>query len=132
MLHKTLELLVKLRTMSVNALRSHLGENGLVVAKGIGRNDELSELAENTRVFRIPGVGPLTASAIAASVPDPGVFKWGRDFAAWLRLTPRQNSSGGKAKLGAVTKQGNPIYPQVVRRGLDGHAADSTSWAVSC
>ena len=55
----------------------------------------------------IPGVGPLIASAIAASVPDPGVFKSGRDFAAWLGLTPRQNSSGGKAKLGAITKQGN-------------------------
>ena len=44
---------------------------------------------------------------IAASVPDPGVFKSGRDFAAWLGLTSKQNSSGGKAKLGAITKQGN-------------------------
>ena len=44
---------------------------------------------------------------IAASLPDPGVFKKGRDFAAWLGLTPRQNSSGGKPTLGAITKQGN-------------------------
>ena len=56
---------------------------------------------------RIPGVGPLIASVIAASVPDPSAFASGRDFAAWLGLTPRQNSSGGKAKLGAITKQGN-------------------------
>jgi transposase len=56
---------------------------------------------------QIPGVGPLIASAIAASVPNPSVFKSGRDFAAWLGLTPRQQSSGGKEKLGAITKQGN-------------------------
>ncbi len=55
----------------------------------------------------IPGVGTITASAIVASVPDPRVFKSGRDFAAWLGLTPRQNSSGGKESLGAITKQGN-------------------------
>jgi transposase len=45
---------------------------------------------------RVPGVGPLIASVIAASVPDPSVFKSGRGFAAWPGLTPRQNSSGGK------------------------------------
>ena len=49
----------------------------------------------------------LIASVIVASVPDPSVFKSGRDFAAWLGLTPKQNSTGGKAKLGAVPKQGN-------------------------
>ena len=43
----------------------------------------------------------------SASVPDPSVFKSGRDFAAWLGLTPRQNSSGGKQTLGGITKQGN-------------------------
>jgi transposase len=150
MLHKTRELLVKQRTMSVNALRGHLAEFGLVVAKGIGRVDELialaradadlpqiakstveylaqhlqglnqaitaveHEIAEAHRqnptsqlLDQIPGVGPLIASAVAASVPDPALFKSGRDFAAWLGLTPRQNSSGGKEKLGAITKQGN-------------------------
>ena len=55
----------------------------------------------------MPGIGTLIASVVAASVPDPGVFKSERDFAAWLGLTPRQNSSGGKEKLGAITKQGN-------------------------
>jgi transposase len=56
---------------------------------------------------KVPGVGKLIASAIVASVPDPSVFKSGRDFAAWLGLTPRQNSSGGKQTLGGITKRGN-------------------------
>lgn len=55
----------------------------------------------------IPGVGILTASAIAATVPDPSFFKSGREFAAWLGLVPRQNSSGGKERLGSISKQGN-------------------------
>ena len=65
----------------------------------------------------IPGVGTLIASATAASVPDPGVFKSGRDFAAWLGLTPRQNSSGGKEKLGAITKQGNRYIRKMLVTG---------------
>ena len=55
----------------------------------------------------IPGIGKITASAIVASVPDPSIFKSGRDFSAWLGMTPRQNSSGGKEKLGSITKMGN-------------------------
>jgi transposase len=55
----------------------------------------------------IPGVGPLIASAVLAIAPDPRQFASGRDFAAWLGLTPRQNSTGGKDKLGKITKQGN-------------------------
>ena len=55
----------------------------------------------------IPGIGKITASAVVASVPDPSIFKSGRDFSAWLGMTPRQNSSGGKEKLGSITKQGN-------------------------
>jgi transposase len=56
---------------------------------------------------KIPGIGKLIASVIADSVADPSVFKSGRDFAAWLGPTPRQNSSGGKQTLWAVvTKQG--------------------------
>src|SRR6202022_802515 len=63
---------------------------------------------EMTRLlYKVPGIGKIIASVIAASVPDPSVFKSGRDFAAWLGLTPRQNSSGGKQALGAITKQGN-------------------------
>lgn len=58
------------------------------------------------RLMTIPGVGPVTATAILALVPAPATFPCGRDFAAWLGLTPVQQSSGGKQKLGAVSKRG--------------------------
>ena len=66
------------------------------------RSDDTSR-----RLATIPGIGPITASAIAASVPDPTQFKSGRQFAAWLGLTPRPNSSGGKERLGGISKQGD-------------------------
>lgn len=59
------------------------------------------------RLATIPGLGEITASAIAATVPDASFFRSGREFAAWLGLTPRQNSTGGKERLGRTTKQGN-------------------------
>jgi transposase len=59
------------------------------------------------RLETIPGVGPITASAIAASVADAGQFGNGRQFAAWLGIVPRQNSSGGKERLGRITKWGD-------------------------
>src|SRR4051794_23778217 len=66
----------------------------------------------------IPGVGVMSASAIAATVTDPGMFDSGRDFAAWLGMTPRQNSSGGKERLGGVSKRGD----KYIRRLLVGGA----------
>jgi transposase len=59
------------------------------------------------RLDDIPGVGPLIATALVASVPDPHAFKSGRDLAAWIGLTPRQNSTGGKERLGHISKAGN-------------------------
>ena len=59
------------------------------------------------RLETIPGVGVCIASAIAAHVPDPSFFRSGREFAAWLGLVLRQNSSGGKERLGRISKQGN-------------------------
>lgn len=59
------------------------------------------------RLSAIPGVGPLTASAMLASVPDPGLFKSGRQFAAWLGLVPRQHSSGGRERMLGISKRGN-------------------------
>ena len=59
------------------------------------------------RLETIPGIGPITATAIAATVPDAHEFKNGRAFAAWLGLTPRQFSTGGRSKLGSISKQGN-------------------------
>ncbi len=55
----------------------------------------------------IPGVGPLVATALVASVPNPRAFKSGRDLAAWIGLVPKQNSSGGKERLGGISKHGN-------------------------
>ena len=59
------------------------------------------------RLATIPGIGPITGSAISAAVPDASLFRSGRQFAAWLGLTPRANSSGGNERLGGVTKQGD-------------------------
>ncbi len=59
------------------------------------------------RLEAIPGVGPLIASALVASIPDPTVFRSGRDMSAWIGLVPKQNSTGGKARLGSITKAGN-------------------------
>jgi transposase len=65
----------------------------------------------------IPGVGGLISAALAAHVPYPSVFRSGRDFAAWLGLVPRQNSSGGKERLGRITKQGNPYLRRLLVLG---------------
>lgn len=59
------------------------------------------------RLETIPGIGVVGATAIAATVPDPTVFKSGREFAAWIGLVPRQNSTGGKERLGSISKQGD-------------------------
>ncbi len=64
-----------------------------------------SELSQ--RLEAIPGVGPRIATALVASIADPKAFKSGRQMAAWIGLVPKQNSSGGKEKLGGVTKAGD-------------------------
>lgn len=152
-LHRSRALLMRQRTMILNALRAHLAEFGMITAQGprkvvdlvrrlsdpddgldlpaLARSALLSlaaqleilakeigkierqlmawhrQSAASQRLETIPGVGIITATAIAASVPDPSVFKSGRQFAAWLGLVPRQNSSGGKERLGRVSKMGN-------------------------
>jgi transposase len=58
------------------------------------------------RLMTIPGVGPVCATALEALAPPPETFAKGRDFAAWLGLTPRQSSSGGKARLGRISRMG--------------------------
>ena len=59
------------------------------------------------RLDHIPGIGPALATALVASIADPKVFRSGRDFSAWIGLAPKQNSSGGKDKLGNISKQGD-------------------------
>lgn len=58
------------------------------------------------RLMTIPGIGPLIATALATLAPPPEMFRRGRDFAAWVGLTPRQHSTGGKQRLGATTRMG--------------------------
>ena len=70
----------------------------------ITRRSKVDPVAQ--RLMTIPGIGPITATAILALVPAPANFGCGRDLAAWLGLTPVQQSTGGKQKLGAVSKRG--------------------------
>ena len=144
------DLLVQQRTQTINALRGHLAEYGLVVSKGpahivklIAQVEDpqsslpqaarlaLSVLVETLRSLEhgikrldveisrgaredgtarrlatIPGIGPITATALFALSPAAASFKRGRGFAAWLGLTPLQRSTGGKQKLGAISKRG--------------------------
>jgi transposase len=83
------DLRVRIKALEVELLRWH-------------RSSEASR-----RLETMPGFGFVTATAMTAIVPDPSVFKSGRELAAWLGLTPRQNSSGGKERLGRITKMGD-------------------------
>ena len=87
------------------------------------------------RLMTIPGVGPITATAIAALAPPAETFSKGRDFAAWLGLAPRQLSSGGKQKLGSITKMGERTLRRLIIIGCSAvvlqaskRGAPSGSW----
>jgi transposase len=152
MQHRARDLLVRQRTQTINALRAHLAELGIVAAQGQqGLKNLLEIIADRAderlpidaratlivlaaqlqalqtmigaiekrimaqhradeaskRVATIPGIGFLGASAITATVTDASAFRSGRDFAAWIGLVPRQDSTGGKQKLGPISKQGD-------------------------
>ncbi len=77
------------------------------------------------RLMTIPGIGPIAATAITALVPAPEGFRAGRDFAAWLGLVPRQKSTGGKQKLGAISKMGE----RTIRRLFILGASAVVRWA---
>jgi transposase len=76
------------------------------------RSNEVSR-----RLETIPGVGPITASALAVTITDPTLFRSGRHLAAWLGLVPRQNSSGGKERLGGISKQGDRYIRRLLISG---------------
>ena len=80
---------------------------------------------EARRLMSIPGVGPITASAIQAFAPPVERFRRGRDFSAWLGLVPRQHSTGGKPRLGGISKMGQ----RDVRRLLISGAMSEIRWA---
>ena len=170
MLFRTRELLVRQRTQTINALRGHLAEYGVVAPRGpayVGRLAEAIEDADSglldpvrelgallldqvagldekiaglehelreraredeqtVRLMSIPGIGPLTAMAIQAFAPPMESFRRGRDFSAWLGLVPRQHSTGGKPKLGKISKMGQ----RDLRRLLVVGAMATVGWAV--
>lgn len=91
--------------------------------------------AVSRRLATIPGIGPITASAIAAAVPDGTLFRSGRQFAAWLGLTPRAHSSGGKERQVGISKQGDGYIRRLLVVGatavmrLARKDSPSRSWA---
>jgi len=87
----------------VDGLR-HLDEQIAELDAEIARRAREDETAR--RLMTIPGIGPLIATALATLAPPPEHFRRARDFAAWLGLTPRQHSTGGKQRLGATTRMG--------------------------
>ena len=181
MMHRARDLVVRQRTMLINALRGHMAEFGFVSAQGLHNVAALIEIIRNSadesipkvarqvliviadqiaevgvkisaleaqilawhksnpvsqRLATIPGIGPIIATAIAATVPDPGVFRSGREFAAWLGLVPRQNSTGGKARLGGISKRGDSYLRRLLVNGthavlLRSKAGKTDSWLVS-
>ena len=83
----------------------------------------------------IPGIGPIIATAIATTVADPKVFRSGREFAAWLGLVPRQNSTGGKPRLGGITKRGDRYLRRLLINGasanlLRSKATKADPWVI--
>ena len=115
MLHRARDLLMRQRTQVINAVRAHLAELGIVAVQGrdgIMVQHRLSEASK--RLESIPGIGVIGATAIAATVPDPKVFGSGRDFAAWIGLVPREDSSGGKQKLGPISKRGDRYLRRIL------------------
>ena len=73
--------------------------------------------ASSAKLRTIPGIGPLTATALFAAVGDASAMARGRDLAAWIGLVPRQKSTGGKSRLGRITKRGNPYLRKMLIHG---------------
>jgi transposase len=87
------------------------------------------------RLATIPGIGPIIATAIAATVADPIAFRSGWEFAAWLGLVPRQNSTGGKNRLGGISKRGNQYLRRLLINGasanlLRSKATNADPWVI--
>ena len=85
------------------------------------------------RLATIPGIGPLVATAITATIADPSTFRSGREFAAWLGLVPRQRSTGGKQRLGRISREGDGYIRRLLIIGaqavlLRSKAAHADPW----
>lgn len=112
----------------------HLTRNMAVLERKIIAHSQTDQACR--RLQTIPGVGPITASALIATIDDPARFKAGRDLAAWVGLTRRANSTGGKDKGGSISKQGDrylrALFVQgaaaVVRAAHNPRATSPTPW----
>ncbi len=86
-------------------------------------NDELERIsaadAGCTRIRKIPGIGPIIATAIVAAIGNGAAFRKGREFAAWLGIVPRQYSTGGKARLFGISKRGNRYLRKILIHGRE-------------
>jgi transposase len=87
------------------------------------------------RLATIPGIGPIIATAVAAMVVEANGFRSGREFAAWLGLVPRQHSTGGKARLGGISKRGNRYLRRLLINGasanlLRSKATNADPWVI--
>ena len=90
------------------------------------------------RLETVPGIGVIGATAIASTVTDPSNFKSGRDFAAWIGLVPRQHSTGGKERLGGISKQGDRYLRRLLVNGATAVVRNARQhpqkhpWIMSC
>src|SRR6516164_5221499 len=87
------------------------------------------------RLASVPGIGPIIATALAATVVEPSGFRSGRECAAWLGLVPRQNSTGGKHRLGGISKRGNQYLRRLPINGasanlLRSKATNADPWVI--
>jgi transposase len=137
--HAAAEALPALARHAVEDLRAHLG----VLDERIGAYDrELQAQARQSetaqRLMQIRGIGPITAVAIVATVGNARDFRSGRQFAAWLGLTPRQHSSGGRSRLGHITGRGDAYLRCLLVQGARSvlltamrHSDRLSRWVVS-
>jgi transposase len=73
--------------------------------------------AKELRLVAIPGIGPVTATAVIAAIGNGGAFRKGREFAAWMGVVPREHSTGGKQKLLGISKRGNSYLRRLFVQG---------------
>jgi transposase len=90
----------------LDQLAAHLDEAETLIQRAALQSEACQ------RLDAIPGIGPLTATALIAAIGNGGAFRKGREFAAWVGLVPREHSTGGKQKLLGISKRGNPIQPK--------------------
>jgi transposase len=117
----------------LTATLTSLEENIAVLDAEITRRSKEDLVAR--RLMTVPGVGPITATAIVSLAPSATTFRTGRDFAAWLGLTPLQRSTGGKQRLGATSKMGERTIRRLLIIGASAvvrqacmRAAPAGSW----